>query len=246
MVDSTPVAAVTGAASGIGAATALALAREGYRVACLDLDTEGALRTAREAGSSHIAVGLDCCDESAVIAAFDRIVTELGRIDALATCAGIVDTTPFMEASVASFRRVYDVNVVGTFLCIREAARRMQQGGRICTVASVAGLLGGGLSGTAAYAASKGAVLALTRNAARALATAGIRVNCVAPGPTLTPMVAGSFADAAHRERIERMIPLERSGEAGEIAEGIVWLLSPRASYVHGETLVIDGGLVMH
>lgn len=246
MDDRTQVAIVTGAASGIGAATVAALAREGYRVACLDLDAAQADQTARNAGEGHLALGLDISDEAQVIAAFDTVAERLGRIDALATCAGIIDVTPFMDATVASFRRVYDVNVVGTFLCMREAARRMERGGRICTVASVAGLLGGGLSGTAAYAASKGAVLALSRNAARALAPRGIRVNCVAPGPVMTPMIARQFEDSAHRQRIEGMVPLGRSGEAREIAEGIAWLLSPRSSFVDGETLVIDGGLVMH
>ncbi len=100
---------------------------------------------------------------------------------------------------------MYDVNVVGTFLCLREAAKHMRAGGRICTVASIAGKRGGGLSGTAAYAASKGAVLALSRSAARALAPQGIAVNCIAPGATLTPMLAAPFADPAHRQRVEAM-----------------------------------------
>ena len=114
---------------------------------------------------------VDVADEASVIALFDAALTAFGgRLDALATPAGIADTTPFAELTARTFRHVYDVNVIGTFLCVREAAKHMRAGGRICTVASVAGKRGGGLSGTAAYAASKGAVLALSRSAARALA----------------------------------------------------------------------------
>ncbi|HVA38707.1 MAG TPA: SDR family oxidoreductase [Candidatus Dormibacteraeota bacterium] len=245
--DATAVrtAVVTGAASGVGAATVAALARDGYRVASLDLDQARAQRVVDGIGDGHLALGLDVADESAVIAAFEEIARRMGRIDALATCAGIADTTPFLETTAEAFRRLYDVNVIGTFLCMREAARHMRPGSRICTVASVSGIRGGGLTGTVAYASSKGGVLALTKNAARALVDKGIAVNAVAPGPVLTPMLAGPFADVEHRRRVESLIPLGRSADASEIAESIVWLLSPRASYVHGETLVVDGGLVM-
>jgi NAD(P)-dependent dehydrogenase (short-subunit alcohol dehydrogenase family) len=238
-------AVVVGAASGIGAATVGVLAREGYRVACLDLDGEGAQRVAHSAGAGHVARRVDVVDEADVAAAFDEALRALGQIDGVAICAGIVDTTPFMDIAAATFRRVLEVNVLGTYFCIREAARRMKPGGRICTVSSVAGKLGGGLTGTAAYAASKGAVIALTRNAARSLAGRGIAVNSVAPGPTLTPMLEEPFKNLEHRRRIEGLIPLGRCAEPHEIAEAIAWLLSPRASYVHGETLVVDGGLVM-
>ncbi len=239
-----PTAIVTGGASGIGRAVCELLAKEGYRVAVADRDKKLADEIAHHIDGRAFEV--DVADEASVIAMFDAALASFGGVlDALATPAGIADTTPFMELGAQTFRRVHDVNVVGTFLCIREAAKRMRSGGRICTVASVAGKRGGGLSGTAAYAASKGAVLALSRSAARALAPQGIAVNCVAPGPTLTPMVAQPFSDPERKARVEAMTLLGRSGEPSEIAEAIVWLLSPRSSYVAGETLTVDGGLML-
>ena len=239
-----PSAIVTGGASGIGRATCEVLARDGWQVAVADRDGAGAQRVAAQVGGLGIEV--DVSDERSVVAMVEKAVAAFGGpLDGLATPAGVADTTPFMELDVATFERVYAINVVGTFLCVREAAKRMQSGGRICTVASVAGKRGGGLSGTAAYAASKGAVLALSRNAARALAPLGIAVNCVAPGATETPMVAPSFANRDHRERVESLTLLGRSAQPGEIAEAIAWLLSPRSSFVDGETLTVDGGLML-
>ena len=217
------------------------------RPARLGLVTEVVPRAELRARAHEIAASIAARNPIAIQGTIRAIWESLDmtRGAALATPAGIVDFTPFMDVDVATFRRVYDVNVIGTYLCIREAAKRMRPGGRICAVASVAGKRGGGLTGTAAYAASKGAVLALVRNAARALASSGIAVNCVAPGATITPMLAEAFSHAEQRQRVESMIPLNRSGEPREIAEAIAWLLSPRASYVHGETLTVDGGLVM-
>jgi NAD(P)-dependent dehydrogenase (short-subunit alcohol dehydrogenase family) len=122
----------------------------------------------------------------------------------------------------------------------------METGARICTVASVAGLRGGGLAGTAAYASSKGAILALTKNAARVLGPKGIAVNTIAPGMIDTPFAAGPLSDPSIKQRIEGMTSFNRLGTPEEIAASIVWLLSPEASYVHGATLVADGGMVMY
>jgi 3-oxoacyl-[acyl-carrier protein] reductase len=243
-------AIVTGAASGIGAATAKELAARGYRVACLDRNGKGAKTVtaalpAVDAGP-HFAFEVDVADEPTLVETFAMAVTYLGALDALVTSAGVADMTPFMDLDAATFRRVYDDNVVGTFLCLREAARHMPRGGRICTVASVAGIRGGGLSGTAAYAASKGAVLALTKNAARALGDRGIAVNTVAPGATLTPMIEDAWRNEAHRKRVEAMSVMNRTGSADEIARAIAFLVSPEASYITGTTLVADGGLVMY
>jgi NAD(P)-dependent dehydrogenase (short-subunit alcohol dehydrogenase family) len=250
---------VTGSASGIGAAAVLALARAGYHTVGLDRNGEGANDLALQAeldapGTKHQAIRCDVTDEGAVVAAFNAAQAFLGRIDALVTSAGVVDTTPFMDISVAKFREVHDINVIGTFLCLREAARHMRtqaprahcaERGVICAIASIAGLRGGGLSGTAAYAASKGGVIALAKNAARVLAADGIRVNTLSPGATDTPMIAEPLQNPAHRERIENLAAQKRIGQADEIASGIVYLISPQASFTHGAHLVIDGGIVL-
>jgi len=237
-------AIVTGGSSGIGKATCEVLARDGYRVAVFDRDELGAHAVADAIGGS--AFVCDVTDERAVVNAFERALEALGdRLDALATPAGIVDTTPFLELDAAAFLRVYQVNVIGTFLCMREAAKRMQPGARICTVASVAGKRGGGLHGTAAYAASKGAVIALTRSAARALAEREIAVNGIVPGPALTPMLQSTLDDESNQARIAQATLLRRLAEPSEIAEAIAWLLSPAASYVNGEMLSVDGGLLL-
>lgn len=233
--------AVTGSASGIGAATAALLARQGWRVVCLD-------RTPRASAlpGEVVSMTLDVAVEADVCRVFADIKARMGGLDALVTCAGIYETTPFFETNAEIFGRVLAVNVTGTFLCLREGARMMERGARICTVASVAGLRGGGLAGTVSYASTKGAVLALTKNAARELGPKGIAVNTIAPGMIDTPFAAVPLSNPAIRTRVEGMTSFGRLGTAEEIAEAIAWLISPSASYVHGATLVADGGMVMY
>jgi NAD(P)-dependent dehydrogenase (short-subunit alcohol dehydrogenase family) len=242
-------AIVTGSASGIGAATVLALASQGYDTVGLDCQLAGALATSQAASAlkgKHHALLADVANEAQLMAAMAQAVQFLGGLDALATCAGVTESSSFMDLSAKEFRDTYDINVIGTFVAIREAAKHMQAGGRIVTIASVAGLRGGGLVGTAAYAASKGAVLALSKNAARSLAVKGISVNCIAPGATNTPMIAAVWQNEALRKQVESMAPQNRTAEPHEIAANIVYLLSPQASYVTGATLVADGGLTMY
>ena len=245
-----PACIVTGSASGIGAATVLALGHAGFQTFGLDIDLDCAQRVAMQAelecpGTRHDAQRCDVANEGEVVAGFEAALRFLGRLDALVTSAGVVDTTPFMDIGVEQFRRIHDVNVLGTWLCMREAARHMPTGGAICAVASIAGMRGGGLSGTAAYAASKGGVIALAKNAARVLARQGIRVNTVSPGATDTPMIARPLSDPQHRQRIEGLALQRRVGQAHEIASGIVYLVSAQASFVQGANLVIDGGIVL-
>jgi len=232
--------AVTGSSSGIGAATVALLAQQGWQVIGLDRNPGDAR------SDGMLSMQLDVADESAVCAAFSQIARTIGGLDALVTCAGLYETTPFFDTTASIFSRILAVNVTGTFLCIREAARAMQCGARICTISSVAGLRGGGIAGTVSYAATKGAVLALTKNAARELGPKGIAVNTVAPGMIDTPFAAVPLSDVSIRRRIEGMSSFARLGNAEEIAQTIAWLISPAASYVHGATIVADGGMVMY
>ncbi len=234
-------AAVTGAASGIGAATARRLMADGWRVACLDRNLEGARETAE---SSGLAIEVDVADEAAQIDAFARIRDAWGGLDALVTAAGIIETTPFLETTPAQFRRLFDVNVIGTFLSVREAAKLMDRGARICLVASISSYTGGGYVATGAYATSKGAVLTMMKSCARALGQRGIAVNAVAPGFIDTPFVASAMNDPVRRKEV--VAAVGKVGTAEQIAECCAWLVSPAADFVHGATLIADGGVLMH
>jgi NAD(P)-dependent dehydrogenase (short-subunit alcohol dehydrogenase family) len=233
--------AVTGAASGIGAATARLLAERGWRVACLDRDIEGARRTA---GDHGLAVQVDVADEASVVAAFAKVAEAFGGLDALVTAAGVIETVPFLETTPDQFRRLFDINVIGSFLSVREGAKAMQAGGRVCMLASISSYTGGGYVATGAYATSKGAVLTMMKACARALGERGIAVNAVAPGFIDTPFVASAMSDPVRRQKVEAAVG--KVGSAGQIAETIAWLVSPEAEFVHGATLVADGGVLMH
>jgi 3-oxoacyl-[acyl-carrier protein] reductase len=233
-------AAVTGAASGIGAATARRLQADGWRVACLDRDLAGARDTA---GTDGIAIEVDVADETSSIRAFEAAGAAWGGLDALVTAAGVIETTPFLETTPAQFRRLFDVNVIGSFLSVREAAKHMQRGARICMVASISSYTGGGYVATGAYATSKGAVLTMMKSCARALGDRGIAVNAVAPGFIDTPFVASAMSDPARRKEV--VAAVGKVGTAVQIAECCAWLVSPAAEFVHGATLIADGGVLM-
>ena len=232
--------AVTGAASGIGAATAQLLASRGWRVACLDRDIEGARRTA---GDHGVAVEVDVADEASVVAAFAKVAASFGGLEGLVTAAGVIETVPFMETTPAQFRRLFDINVIGSFLSVREGAKAMQAGARVCMLASISSYTGGGYVATGAYATSKGAVLTMMKACARALGERGIAVNAVAPGFIDTPFVASAMNDPVRRRQVEAAVG--KIGSAKQIAETIAWLVSPEAEFVHGETLIADGGILM-
>jgi NAD(P)-dependent dehydrogenase (short-subunit alcohol dehydrogenase family) len=232
--------AVTGAASGIGAATAQLLASRGWRVACLDRDIEGAWRTA---GADGLAVQVDVADEASVVAAFAQVSEAFGGLDGLVTAAGVIETVPFLETTPEQFRRLFDINVIGSFLSVREGAKAMQAGARVCMLASISSYTGGGYVATGAYATSKGAVLTMMKACARALGEQGIAVNAVAPGFIDTPFVASAMGDPVRRKQVEAAVG--KVGRPEQIAETIAWLVSPEAEFIHGETLIADGGVLM-
>ncbi|MDT5390746.1 MAG: hypothetical protein QOE04_4387 [Mycobacterium sp.] len=243
------VAVVTGAASGIGLATAQALAREGADVAILSRpqdDLAGAAELVKAHGGGVLAIGADVGDSAAVGAAFDRIEAELGPIDAVHNNAGISAVSPLVDTTDELLHALIRTNLAGSFYVLREAARVMQprRSGAIVNTASELALMG--QAGYVAYTATKGAILAMTRSAAAELASWGIRVNAVCPGTTRTPMFLAEFDGVADPEAEladnAASVAMQRIADPSEIGEAVAFLLSDRASYITGTHLTADGG----
>jgi NAD(P)-dependent dehydrogenase (short-subunit alcohol dehydrogenase family) len=243
------VALVTGGGGGIGRATALAMVREGARVAVADFDAAGARDTVAQInaqGGQAITLTGDVTRADDVRAMVQDTVTAYGRLDCAFNNAGIapyqVDAAgkKTAEWSEESFDRMIAVNLKGVWLCMKEEIGQLLQqgGGAIVNTGSIAGLIG--LPTSSAYVAAKHAVLGLTKTAAIEYAEAKIRVNAVCPGFIETRMTAGAMQRRG--EQIMAHTPLARMGQPGEIAEMVVWLLSERASYVTGAAYNVDGG----
>ncbi len=236
------VALVTGAARGIGLATAKRFLADGWRVALLDIDSDTLSRThaALPAGET-IAICADVADAAGVAAAVARVAKEFGRLDALVNNAGIAIFKPILDVTYEDWSRVLAVNLTGPFLCVQAAAPLMRDsgGGAIVNITSISGLRASTLR--AAYGTSKAGLAHLTQQQAIELASLGIRVNAVAPGPVDTAM-----AKAVHTPEIRAAyhdaIPLNRYGLEQELAEAIFFLCSDRASYITGQTIAVDGG----
>ncbi len=242
------VAVVTGAGSGIGRAVALALAAADARVAVCDMNREATNQVAEEirsTGKTAMAIPMDVTSRVLVHAAFEQITRAWEEPRILVTGAGVVGTTRLLNLTEEEWDRVLAVNLKGTFLCVQRAVEGMHRArdGRIVTIASDTGKRGGGRISTSHYAASKGGVIAFTRSVARELAGGSIRINSICPGPTDTPMHAPLAADK--RDQVARSIPLGRFARPEEIAAAVVFLVSDGASYIYGETLSVDGGVLM-
>ncbi|MFN3596524.1 MAG: 3-oxoacyl-ACP reductase FabG [Rubricoccaceae bacterium] len=237
---------VTGAACGIGRATAVAFAREGARVVLTDINTaagEAALQAVAEAGGEAHFHALDVTDAAAVARVFADIHEAFGRLDVLVNNAGIVQDARLVRMTEAQWDRVVEVNLKGVFLCGQAAARRMveQGSGVILNASSVVGLYGN--FGQSNYVATKAGVIGMTRTWARELGPEGVRVNAVAPGFIGTEII---------REMPEKVLammaeraPLGRIGRPEDIAEAYVFLASDRAAFITGAVLSVDGGLVI-
>jgi NAD(P)-dependent dehydrogenase (short-subunit alcohol dehydrogenase family) len=238
------VAFVTGAASGIGFATARLLLAEGWRVAIADRDAAALDKAAAslDGGAKALAIALDITDEQAVHDAVARTERELGGLTGVLNSAGIAADVPTLDTKIDLFRRILDINVTGTFIVAQAAARVMRGrgGGAIVNLASVSGLRGN--KGRSAYGASKGAVVTLTKVLATDLAQYGIRVNAVAPGPIETPMVKAMHTDA-DRALWNHYIPMKRYGTTDDIAKANAFLLDgDKSGFITGEILAVDGG----
>jgi len=243
-------ALVTGGASGIGRATALAFAREGARVAVADIMQDAAQRTVNEIkamGGQALAIGCDVTDDDAVKAMIAATVDAFGSLDCAFNNAGIapyqVNAGGQKIADVApeAWRRLIDVNLTGVWLCLRHEVAEMRaqgSGGVIINTASILGLVGTATS--SAYVAAKHGVVGLTKVAAADHAEDNIRVNAVCPGYIETPMTEETMRRRG--ERIMARVPMARMGTAGEIAEAVVWLCSQKASFVTGVSWAVDGG----
>jgi NAD(P)-dependent dehydrogenase (short-subunit alcohol dehydrogenase family) len=245
-----PILLVTGGSRGIGAATALLAARQGWAVAVNYASNEAAaqevVRSIEAAGGKALAVQADVADEAQVLAMFEQVDRRLGRLAGLVNNAGVVDVSARVEdMSLARWKRMFDINVIGSFLCAREAVRRMStrrggQGGAIVNVSSAASRLGSP-GQYVDYAAAKGAIDAFTIGLAKEVGGDGIRVNAVRPGLIETDIHASGGLPDRVRE-LKHQVPMQRGGTADEVAQAIVWLLSPQSSYTTMSLVEVSGG----
>jgi NAD(P)-dependent dehydrogenase (short-subunit alcohol dehydrogenase family) len=243
------VAVVTGGAKGIGWATAQAMAARGAVPVLFDRDADALTQAAaslRARGVAHQAETVDVTDEAALDAAFARVMQHHGRLDILVNNAGIGRRRPAVELTAADWQAVVDVNLNAVFYGSRAAARLMiaARRGTIVNVASMMGLSGGGLYPNAAYHATKGAVVNLTRALAVEWAAHGIRVNAVGPTWVRTDLTQALLSDPALLQRIEDVTPLRCLAEPADVADAIVFLASDRARMITGHTLPVDGGFL--
>ena len=250
-------ALVTGGDSGIGAEVARVLAAAGAAVGINyhrdATAAEGLRDEIGRAGARAIALKADVSDEAAVVAMFERLAAEAGRVDIVVANAGIQIDAPVAEMTAAAWRRVIDVNLTGQFLCAREGIRRFRAQpplaasrarGKIVCMSSVHEVIP--WAGHANYAASKGGVMLMMKSLAQEVAREGIRVNAIAPGAIATPINRPAWETPEARARLVKLIPYGRVGEPLDVARAALWLASDESDYVTGTTLFVDGGMTLY
>jgi len=236
------VAIVTGAGKGIGQGIALALAKEKCQVVVSDVDINSAKKVVadlKKMGVKALAVKCDVSKKSEVSKLFKQTLKEFGQLDILVNNAGIFPFVSFAKITEADWDKVLDVNLKSVFLCSQEAAKVLPVGGRIINISSIASFVG--FEGLVHYCASKGGINGLIRPLALELAPKGITVNAVAPGAIETPGASKSSTSDSIKQTIA-IIPLARMGQPADIANAVVFLASPGASYITGQVIVVDGG----
>jgi len=232
---------------GIGFATARTFAEQGARVAILDIDADGARRAAAELGPNHIGIGCNVTDKADCDRAVAEVIAAFGRIDILINNAGITQAIKVWDIDDASWTRIQDVNLKGVLFLSQAVMPHMRaaKSGSIACMSSVSAQRGGGILGGAHYSAAKAGVLGLAKAMARELGGDGIRVNCVAPGLIQTDINAGKISD---EKRIEILagIPLNRLGVPQEVANVFLFLASDLSAYLTGNTIDVNGGMLIH
>jgi len=240
------VALITGGARGIGQAIAMTFAREGADIVVADVNLQIAQKTASDIenlGRKALALEMDVTNYDLVEAGINKILDKMGKVDILVNNAGITKDNLLLRMSQADWDAVINVNLKGTFNCIKAVSRTMvkQRSGRIISIASIIGLMGN--PGQANYAASKAGIIALTKTVAKELASRNINANAVAPGFIQTEMTA-KLSEEIKKKMLEA-IPLGKLGTPEDVANVCLFLASPESSYITGQTITIDGGMVM-
>jgi NAD(P)-dependent dehydrogenase (short-subunit alcohol dehydrogenase family) len=244
------VVLVTGGTSGIGRAIALALAESGARVVAGSTNPDKVSAIKNELGDQHDAVRLDVADEKSVREAIAFTVKQFGKLDHVVNAAGVIARKPSLEVSTEEFERIIRTNLTGSFIVAREAAKVIKdqpavskgQRGSILFIASLNSFIS--LSEVLAYACSKSGVLGLVRGLANEWASLGIRVNGIAPGVFPTDLNRALIEGTPRGAWLKEHTPLNRFGDASELAGAAIYLLSPAASYTTGQTLIVDGGFL--
>jgi NAD(P)-dependent dehydrogenase (short-subunit alcohol dehydrogenase family) len=244
------VCLVTGGTSGLGRAIALGFAQAGAKVIAGSSSAGKVDAIRKELGEGHDALQIDVADEKSVAAAMQHAVTRFGRLDAVVNAAGVIQRSPSIDVPVSEFERIVRVNLTGSFIVARSAARIMKEQspdarghrGSIVFVASLNSFIS--LSEVLAYAASKSGVLGLVRGLANEWSPLGIRVNAIAPGVFPTDLNRPLIEGTPRGEWLKKHTPMARFGEAEELVGAAIYLISPSASFTAGHTLIVDGGFL--